>query len=289
MKILFGILLGMASLWAVSLSDLTLVGEDEVDMLVFDIKKEKNVLSAISKLKEKADLGEKKAIFAYATIVENIKPEDSIKYYKVSIEKRDFRAANNLGLFYLRQGDTDNAIKYLKIAHDNGITAAAKPLAVLTQDLSLLVEGVKNEDFESAQLTLYIMRENNDSRFMKVSEEFYKKQLDYVNYAEIILTQGDLDKAINVLNKGVTARDTASILALAELYSKDKPEKTFEILKMVPNNIEFYRISGMAFYNMKEYKGALDNFRLYKSGGGVQNVNNYIDKICSVTNYCLNF
>jgi len=262
--------------------------QDNIDLLIKDIKTKKNNGIYLNKLKALSK-DNAKASFYYASLIEKLNKEKSIKWYKHSIDLGDYRAAYNLGLLYLKLNNEKNAIIYLKIALNNKIYQALLPLAKLEKSKKLFKIAISKNIENATEDYLYFLRETNDKNYDNAIENAYKNKINFTLMANRYFNMGQKNKGINILKEGISYNDKNSLYELSYYYLDNNPDNSIELLKNENTAISHY-IQGLAYFKKNKLKKSLNHFRIYEYMSNDTNRDyEYVQKICKSTNYCLDF
>jgi len=247
----------------------------------------------VKKIEELAKKGNEKSYFYLGAIYEKVDKNKAIKYYKKALEVKDYRAAYNLGLLYLKNGNIMEAKTYFELAYNNGIQEAILPLAEIKGDKKLYKEAVDKKIPGALERYVIFLKTTNDPEYNKIIKNIKKESKDYVLIAEDFINKNKLNKAIEVLKEGVKNLDEKATVMLADIYSKENPKEALKLVENIKENPYSDFIKGKIFFQEKDYKKALDSLRKYQNSVSTDQekklADKYIKSICENTNYCLDF
>lgn len=170
--------------------------------------------------------------------------EEAIKYHKQAVAKNFKQSLISLGNIYLNLKDFETAEKYFRDAVeaklDKSNTALAKLFSKMKKkkdaEIALLNAVKENEEDSNINLGRFYMIKSKPS-FKKAEEQFKlaidKGEIDgYTQLARLYLRQKQIDKAIAVLENGVSHNDAESAHQLAHLFHREglfeKSDEMFE-------------------------------------------------------------
>ncbi|STD55874.1 tetratricopeptide repeat protein [Empedobacter falsenii] len=170
--------------------------------------------------------------------------DSAIKYHKQAVAKNFKQSLISLGNIYLDLNDFEMAEKYLRDAVEAKVDKSNTALAKLFSKMkkkkdaeSALVKAVEeNEEESNINLGRFYMLKSRPS-FKKAEEQFKlaidKGEIDgYSQLARLYINQKQTDKAITVLEHGISNNDAESAHQLAHLFNRkrmfEKSDEMFE-------------------------------------------------------------